>query len=541
MSAKSYKRKEMRKTTKLSRQVPNLEAERATSGMAMSGSLVGTWNVRGQDPGEWAPQAIHESIKHDLGIVCLSEVNCGGYLDARTIDFHDTAGDTWTFLSVGEEASNTRGTGFLVAPRFETVEFRAFSPRVSILTLRLSKDPFWRAVMGLGNSAKGKKGQQESEEILGVVSCYAPTESKGTPADVDAFYNNLEAAVAYFRTKHGFNPVIGGDFNINVGEHTVDESEPYESVTGPRSKNRKSSPNCTFLYTFCVKKDYVIANTYESKRQRENNSSRLSPEEQRQKEIRWSTWFHPRTQNPHVKDLILVPRGALATLSKVMVVHEAACGNNDHSLVVCGLKSLTRRRWRDRAHTVSRGASSQSSRTSSRMRFLPSRGGNVESRTWDVRTARKTGSLGPGTTPRPGLTSRMSKFEFKDVSKRQKKEFKLELRRRLEPLPQGWEHTVKEIKAVCRERLAEKVPEREIPMSWVSVSGGTIGELWKKIARIRSKLAGAKSLELLADLVQTRLKAKREKRRCQRICSLVSNQRMKPWDLQIHTSQQRQR
>ena len=510
MSTNGKYRTETDWTKKSRRQIPDIVAERATGGMAISGGQVGTWNVRGQNPGEWVSQAIHESIKRDLGVVCLTEVNCGGFLDARTVEFHDIAGDTWNFLSVGEEAGNTRGTGFLVAPRYEVVEMKAFSPRVSVLTLTLSKDPFWGAVMGTGQN--GNKRRQEPEVAIGVVSCYAPTESKASPADIDDFYSCLDGAVSYFRGRHGFSPVVGGDFNVNVGEHKVEDSEPYESVTGSRVLNRKSSPNCTFLYTWCVKQEFVVANTFDP---RPRKHVRIySQEEQKQKERAWGTWFHPRTKTPHVKDLILVPRGSLETISGVYVDHGAACGNNDHSLVVLGLKSLTRKRWRHRANIVVRGFPSPDSSGSRRFRILPNRGGGQRRQEVGGR-----GFLGQGTTPRPGKP-RMTELEFKVVSKKRREALKLELRKRLEPLPAGWQHTAECVTQVCGENLARKDIDEVVPLSWIEMSGGAIGQIYNKIALLRSKLLGNQSVRLKADMIAARLKAKREKRRCQRIWKL---------------------
>ena len=160
-------------------------------------------------------------------------------------------------------------------------------------------------------------------------------------------YYNLSVAVTCFRKEHGYDPIIAGDFNVDVDEDLgIDAGgtqyhikqparmkERWHSLksTGWWSQNREASKNCKYLFDFNREHGYKVSNTYfwDSAKGDER-----------------CTWYHPRTKRGHVKDLILVPRMCMLSISRVYVDHSASVGNNDHSLVIAELRARSSKAWR---------------------------------------------------------------------------------------------------------------------------------------------------------------------------------------------------
>ena len=269
-------------------------------------------------------------MARDIGVMCLSETH-GGPGDEKVLDH---AGDTWQVLCSAVSEQSKRGTGFLISPRFEVLSFEQFSPRVSMVKLSYTEDAFWSRQYGITNSMR--------RSVIGIISVYMPTETRGTPVDMEMVYCNLSIAVDSFRRDQGYDPIIAGDFNVDCGEDLVDRQvSPLHSdlnrkakgrifplkTTGRWSAKRVASKNCAYLFDFNRAYGYVVGNTFFGSKDEEIAC----------------TWFHPRTKRGHVKDLILVPIRCLPTISGVKVLHASAAGNNDHSLVLLELKARSRK------------------------------------------------------------------------------------------------------------------------------------------------------------------------------------------------------
>jgi hypothetical protein len=168
-----------------------------------------------------------------------------------------------------------------------------------------------------------------------MVVAYAPTETKSSQADIERFYHELGNAVTSVTINSKPRPIVAGDFNVKVGCEATDElvnrnvtqgSIDDIRVTGEWANKRVSSRNCSYLFDFCHHYNYVIGNTYFL----EENS--LSSE--------WATWYHPGTNTPHMKDLILIPRESLECFCLIRPDQSFVAGSNDHSLVVGTLRRV---------------------------------------------------------------------------------------------------------------------------------------------------------------------------------------------------------
>ena len=468
-------------------------------------------NVRGQNVGKYIDSLIHFSIRNDVGLVCLTEVHCAGLEKAAQTNIFDVCGHEWTTI-VGGDASNTkRGAGFLVDPRYEVVENKFFSPRVGLLIYKLRKDKFWDVVTGAPDCGALRPS-------FGLVSCYAPTETQATQHELDVFYRNIDMAFAYAKNSCGHFPVLAGDLNVDVGAHGADGNLPA-CVTGPRVEGRKSSPNCSDLFAFASKRDYVIANTFGRATSRKaktagDRSKNLTHAKERENSD--FTWFHPRTGRGHIKDLILVPREELESLTEVWVDHGATAGSNDHSLVVMGLRGLKQPRWRRRALLNYTGT--RKLQESKLGRRIPN-----NSHTRSGAGKREYGR--DGTIPRPG--KRMTALEFKTVTKDEGKRLKEELKRLLSksnanngdtPIERGWTSTVGKFKQACAKTLSKKMDQEPLPRSWKEVKGCLIVQIWDTASKYRKlNIRNPDNILYKANLVQARLRAKREKQRCIRV------------------------
>jgi hypothetical protein len=315
----------------------------------------------------------------------------------------------------------------------------------------------------------------------------------------------LDKAFADAKTATGHFPVLAGDLNVDVGAHIAEKLPQGASlpacVTGPRVVDRRASPNCADLFAWASKYDYVIANTF-------GHAPSKASAQREEKSIDGFTWFHPRTGRGHIKDLILVSRDSLKSLSRVWVDHEAVLGNNDHSLVVMGLRALKQPRWRRRALlNYTRCGKLQGLKMGRRALSL-GRGRNG------------TGAL-EGTIPRPG--KRTTALEFRHVDNTRARALRDELKRVLnandgDTQTRGWNDTVGKFKRACASTLSEKKEQEDLPHSWIEIQGCKIGPLWDRAAKYRKKLPRSpNNIALKAELVHTRLRAKQEKQRCIRV------------------------
>ena len=144
--------------------------------------------------------------------------------------------------------------------------------------------------------------------------------------ELDEFYLSLDEQVSSFLS-NGLSPIIVGDFNLRLGQ----DSDP-SPVTGPNVLGITASRNCSYLFSFCRKYGYVVANSFFGHYNEQ------------------FTWFHPLTKQGHIKDLVLVPRSTIRHFFTKLFVDQSACvGNNDHSLVVAGPRHNSKSRRRSLA------------------------------------------------------------------------------------------------------------------------------------------------------------------------------------------------
>ena len=146
-----------------------------------------------------------------IGVLALQETKIAGVKRHLVQDFDD---EPWGFCSAGEDLSNELGTGFLVSPTMEIVSFKAFSPRVSMVEVRVRGKPCLET-------------QNRSDGSAVVISAYAPTEQGGRmtaderASELQAFYASLRTALADGRARcFGELPLVCGDFNVSLVRDT---------------------------------------------------------------------------------------------------------------------------------------------------------------------------------------------------------------------------------------------------------------------------------------------------------------------------------
>jgi len=417
-----------------------------SSNLIKVGSNIGTWNLRGLKllggPGadgetQSALELLHHVTVHGIGVVMLQEVHSLGIQSSVIPDiFHDY----WELRTAGpdqaSELKGQQGTGFLVGPKYEVLDYDVFSPRVSCITLRVRGDKHARPVC--------------------LISAYAPTEA-ATAFELELFYLTLANAWDHCVKRSGHDPIVGGDFNVNVGEDHIDKT------TGFRTRGLPSSRNCGLLYTFCRARRIVILNTWFGRTEAER-----------------ATWYHPRTRKGHLKDLFLVPIVSLGSFMTAKPVHSANCGNNDHSLVVAEVKNSWG--WRNRVKSFA-----------TNNRFQGTREG-----------------------ARPQLMSADDLFRKKgrrkDVSQLElmKGEYQQRLNAKLGLHPGGdWMNT----KNAMQEALLETLPDRTLPPlphHWRDLVHSQLTNLFKQVGEVRAKLLGEpESLALKARSIHLKRELKR--------------------------------
>jgi hypothetical protein len=155
--------------------------------------------------------------------------------------------------------------------------------------------------------------------VLTVVNAHAPTESS-RDAPVEHYYHLLAATIRKLRPNPG-SLVVLGDFNVNLGMGDRGP-KPGDCVLGSMMREGEGSRHSQKLLTFCRQGGFVLPQTFG--RPEDPVYSR-----------NWATWRHPGTGQPHVKDLVLVPRGELGVVRKSRPDWREDLLGSDHTLVVC--------------------------------------------------------------------------------------------------------------------------------------------------------------------------------------------------------------
>ena len=222
-----------------------------------------------------------------IGVLALQETNMSGVV-RRTV--RDLDGHSFSFCN-GGPITNSQGTGFLVSSDLEVLFFRALSSRVSLIEVCPQKDN----LRNRGNRSV-------------FISCYAPTEQGGKmtaderASEMIEFYTQLREAITESRKRcEGQSPIVCGDFNIGLTRDTRDgHVSRWLGVTGKlRLPGGTPSLHTHELLNFCEREGYVILNS------RLPRYSFARP-----------TWYHPRTGQGSIKDLILGPSRSLGKDSR---------------------------------------------------------------------------------------------------------------------------------------------------------------------------------------------------------------------------------
>ena len=437
----------------------SVEVSKSISQMALSQLALGAWNIRGlftndsglkrldddtasQDCSKMS-QLIFHAIQHGIGLLCISETH--GRSARSDICVEDKFGDTWRILESGNPQGGTKGVGFLVSPSFHVEEFVAMGPRMALIKVTNKNLPLQKP---------------DEAPASTVLSVYAPTESAGTPAQLDAFYSDLDNVLTTSRQK-GVSPIIAGDFNVNIGQ----DKEEGSKVTGRLVVGVTPSRNSERVFDLCRRHDYVIANTYLGSKHED-----------------LLTWYHPRTGAGHTKDLILVPRRMLMFLKSVRADQGASVGNNDHSLVVMNLKHRMRIR---RLHLKALGTI-----LLSRRRVRPGHGYDAHVR-------------------KPKFRARLPDDHIL---------YQEALSTRLENAEPGWEGTYQAIKSSLAAAMPRDRPRVTRARRWQDFAGSRLHKAIEAAALSRRRyLAEGRSLQLkaimLSDkrMVKAVVKAAKEK------------------------------
>lgn len=383
-------------------------------------------------------QLLFSSIQHKIGVLCLTETHCRAL--SLEVKVNDIFKDQWAFHIGGDPRGGSSGTGFLVdCSKFIVRHFESLNPRISLLKTSLKESSLFSV--------------SNVDTTNAYLSCYAPTESGGTDQELFDFYTRLDDVIGDC-IKDGIHPIITGDFNVKLGE---DLSEEEELCTGPLVTGMVPSPNCAYLFGICHKYGYVIANSFLGR----GNAD--------------FTWYHPRTKVGHVKDLVLIPRGALDCFSDVEVDQGAVVGNNDHNLVIA--TPVTNLKHRRQICSLLQGLSG------------PSR----------TQAARQT-PLSPNSKFKARVR-RLDTAKLNDHAEVYRRKLEVELGKR----GSGWEHT----KTAMQTALKNSLPEKEfkkVPRTWQELSGAALSRRIHACNQARLKL----SKDLTSKTLQDCLKSKKK-------------------------------
>jgi hypothetical protein len=204
----------------------------------------------------------------------------------------------WTLCVAGTASGRKNNTvGFLLAPQVELVAFEAPAPRLTWVRVRVGS----------------------SGPVLTVINAHAPTEGSGDEP-VEDYYHLLAATIRKLRPDPG-SLVVMGNFNVNLG--TGDRGpKPGDGMMGSMLREGEGSRHSQKLLTFCRQGGFVLPQTFG--RPEEAMDSRS-----------WATWRHPGTGQPHVKDLVLVPKGESGVVRKSRLDWRTDLLGSDHTPVVC--------------------------------------------------------------------------------------------------------------------------------------------------------------------------------------------------------------
>ena len=303
--------------------------------LSLVGVSLGSWNIRGLGSASSGKveALVHWAGEKGLGVLGLQEVYVQGIYE-RTVT--DNWGKTWTLCCGGPPAGPRRnGTGFLISPEFEVVSYTAISSRVSWIQVRCQK--------GL---IEGRLKRVISQTDTACFVCvYAPTETKSSEEELEDFYTDVKQALTQARESGGRVGVpVVGDFNLNLGSEVgMLGVQAHDGVLGNCLRQGLSSSNSGRFLAFCIEERLLVIQTFESQ------ASLPDPSQ-------WSTWKHPRTGEPHMKDFVLIPKGEKASIKYCRPHWEADILSADHSLVVCKT-NLSRThvkglRWKLASYTV---------------------------------------------------------------------------------------------------------------------------------------------------------------------------------------------
>ena len=232
----------------------------------------------------------HELSRLNIDIAALSEVHFSG---EGSLQEHG-AGYTLYWSGKPETERRLSGVSFMVWNSIASkLENQPTGHSDRIISMRL---PLW------------------NQQYATLFSVYSPT-LKAEPAEKDRFYSDLRSLIQ--STPADDKVVILGDFNARVGQ----DSEAWKGVLGKHGVGN-CNENGRLLLVFCAEKQFTITNTIFQ-----------------QKNSLKTTWMHPRSENWHLIDYVLVHQRDIQDVCHTRVMPSAEC-YTDHRLVRCKLMLL---------------------------------------------------------------------------------------------------------------------------------------------------------------------------------------------------------
>lgn len=425
------------------RRIPNRGANQEKSlqdpikCLALAGANLATLNVRGQllaNGGKLEALILAASQKR-LGVVGLQETHELGIVERQVEDFW---GEFWSLHIAGPcTAPRSKGTGFLISPQFKVLEFQAISPRVSWILIQ--------------RKANGRTNKFPKACFLSV---YAPTESNSTEQDITDFYEEIGQALAQAQKELGSRKVpILGDFNINLG-NDVEGLGLEPRVIGKALRVGPSSPNSVRLLSFCNENGYSLVQT-------------MGHPNSMGQEANWSTWSHPATGAPHMKDFVLIPRADLIA-AKTCRPNNSMGILTDHRMVVLRVNSSACARYHMLTKRV--GASGR--------------------------------HKGPAKSSFSSTQAKVRQLDHRQAQKLSER-FKVVLERKLGPLQAGWNSTEKAL----TEAAFEVLPKNRGPRlkSWQTPEAlREIKPLLSASSKLRAKIKNTPPADKPALLIEVR-------------------------------------
>ena len=280
--------------------------------LALAHASLGTFNIGG-DVETKLEAMIRRASELHMGVIGVQETATLG-LQKRICA--DAGGDIWTLYTGGPSSPPTRhGTGFLLGPLFEALDFKVVSERVSWIKVRLHPTGYTDVHV---------------EGVACFVNGYAPPLEAGARAEgaTEQFYTDLSQALADARQASGVQDVtLVGDFNLHIGADLGESGLLYVTVLGPDLPEGPSSGNCARFLSFCDAEGLVVVQTFFHANTGKNPA-------------RWATWgHHPgSTVKPQLRDLILVPRGDKKKVRNCRPASNSMV-DSDHQLVQCMVHS----------------------------------------------------------------------------------------------------------------------------------------------------------------------------------------------------------